>query len=392
MQWPNPGELIRSTGECTLVDGISRVLAISPDEREVALIQVDKKITEQRGPYIVSMALLRASKVASTIECDVHFAKGLTTNLSKLTKAHFDEYEQRKQQFDPLLAAGPRERMLFDPTYRFEQLNKLTCVAHRQARRLFYSFLVHNFDTRAFAKNYAACGAKGSVRAHFGAPKDESGAKLQPAEPNGSPPAPKRYESELYASDYHADVKACVVESLVEGNDTREEGYVRMLRKLFPKICWYDDNDEFIISDPKKVISKSQYLHIVRKTMREYEAEVEARREQRRRSVQSVKGPRTGWNYGQVKGPGHIFEIDASKKQVRMCSSLGIGRIIEPATIYSMVDVYTGLIVAAILSPRKPSLALALYFLRLAFRSKNALFQKLGLKYTDEHFPCRGVA
>lgn len=389
MQWPNVGELIRSTGTCTLIDGISRVLMISPDDREVSLIQVDKKMNELRGPYVVSLALLRASRGAGTIECNVHHHRGLTTNLAQLSKKHREEYEQRKDQFTPLIAAGSLEQMLFDPEYRFEKLQLLTCVAHRQARRLFNSYLVNSFDTRAFSKNYAACGAKGAVRIRFGAPRDDGGKKTIELEPGTAAPPAKSYASSLYLSDYYTDIEKCVVESLVDGDDTRDQGYVSMLRKLFPKICWYDDEGEFIISDPKNVVSTSQYLHVVRKTMRKHEEEVAVRREERRRSMRSVKGPRTGWNYSQLKGPGQVFEIDSSKKQVRMCASLGTGRIIEPATIYSMIDAYTGLIVAAILSPRKPSFALALYFLRLCFRSKVGLFKRLGLKYTDDHFPCR---
>lgn len=309
MQWPSIGELVRSLATSQLIAGISRVLHITRDATHVSLIQVDQDPDENlEGPYVVALGDLRAGKANGRVEGGVRY------NLPRLAdpvapKYRFKvDYEARWKEFQCLVAASNRERVLFDSSERAKELKKITTVGPRQARRLFYFLLIHDFNPHALAKNYSRCGDKGGV-----------------------------------------------------------------------------------ILDPDHVPSESQWIGVGRTVQARKPFLVEQANQKRQQSILLTKGPRGTSKYTLIQSPCERFELDASKNQVRMVASMGSGRIIKPATIYSMIDAFSGIIVFALLSPRPPSMDLALYFLRECFNSKNHLFDRHGLDYTDRDFPCRHV-
>lgn len=89
-----------------------------------------------------------------------------------------------------------------------------------------------------------------------------------------------------------------------------------------------------------------------------------------------------------VFGPG-FFEIDATHFQIQLVSRITKSKLVGRPTVYLIVDIYTGVITGYALTLENPSWAVAALALNNTFSDKGPLFQRLGLPYTSEDWPCR---
>lgn len=89
-----------------------------------------------------------------------------------------------------------------------------------------------------------------------------------------------------------------------------------------------------------------------------------------------------------VWGPG-FFEIDATHFQIQLVSRITKAQLVSRPTVYLIVDIFSGAIAGYALTLENPSWAVAALALHNAFSDKGPVFERLGLPYTSEDWPCR---
>lgn len=89
-----------------------------------------------------------------------------------------------------------------------------------------------------------------------------------------------------------------------------------------------------------------------------------------------------------VKGPGHRFEIDATKLQVQLVSRYGRTELVGTPSLYIVIDVWSSAIVGYCFSLENFSWTMAATALANTFSNKQQVFDKLGLSNTQEDWPC----
>lgn len=87
-------------------------------------------------------------------------------------------------------------------------------------------------------------------------------------------------------------------------------------------------------------------------------------------------------------GPG-FFEIDATNFQIQLVSRLTKSQLVGRPVVYLIVDIFSGAIVGYTITLENASWAIAALALYNCFSSKEAVFERLGLPYTDEDWPCQ---
>jgi|GEM_PF-1656491 len=89
-----------------------------------------------------------------------------------------------------------------------------------------------------------------------------------------------------------------------------------------------------------------------------------------------------------VLGPGHRFEIDSTKLQVQLVSRWLRTQLVGTATLYIVVDVWSSAIVGYYFTLENASWRVAASALANTFSSKGHVFERLGLDYSEEGWPC----
>lgn len=88
-----------------------------------------------------------------------------------------------------------------------------------------------------------------------------------------------------------------------------------------------------------------------------------------------------------VPGPG-FFEIDATYFQIQLVSRITKGLLVGRPVVYLIVDLYDGIITGYSVTLENPSWATAALALHNCFSSKQPIFERLGLPYTEDDWPC----
>lgn len=89
-----------------------------------------------------------------------------------------------------------------------------------------------------------------------------------------------------------------------------------------------------------------------------------------------------------VLGPGHRFEIDATKLQIQLVSRLLRTDLVGTATLYIVVDVWSSAIVGYYFTLENASWRVAASALANTFSDKKQVFDRLNLDYAAEDWPC----
>lgn len=89
-----------------------------------------------------------------------------------------------------------------------------------------------------------------------------------------------------------------------------------------------------------------------------------------------------------VPGPG-FFEIDATHFQIQLVSRITKSALVGRPTVYLIVDIYSDVITGYGLTLENPSWAVAAHALYNAFSDKGPIFERLGLPFVSDDWPCR---
>lgn len=89
----------------------------------------------------------------------------------------------------------------------------------------------------------------------------------------------------------------------------------------------------------------------------------------------------------EIPGPGY-YEIDATGFQIQLVSRITKGLLVGRPTVYLVVDIYDGIIAGYSVTLENPSWAAAALALYNCFSDKGMIFERLGLPYKSEDWPC----
>jgi transposase len=162
--------------------------------------------------------------------------------------------------------------------------------------------------------------------------------------------------------------------------------YESMLKKFFSDKKYINGEEKPIVWDCNRIPSKRQFLYIFEKyektnveenTVSRY-GQKEFDLKERQRLSNSLAG---------VYGPGSRFEIDATLGDVHLVSTIDRSKIIGRPVIYSVIDVYSRLIVGVYVGLEGPSWLGAMMALYNTCANKVELCRSYGIEITKDEWP-----
>lgn len=371
----------------TSITGIVRVVGISQDGRTVGLMQLDA--WPLKAPYLLPLASIDPDNEENGIFRVEQFDPNFPLSKEKLSP--------KKQKWLESVSVMMRStmgnlNMVMDAGYRnreFERIAERHLINPRTVQRQYYNYLWG-----------------GMVEMAFVGPKKAKKANVTPQKPGTQKrgPKPRNPESNEKGTAPLSKVREQLIEGarkfFLSGEYTEAEAFVLTKKKFFSngkkakRIPGKKVELEEILLPPSELPSARQFHYII-KLLRETEGDREKKPRDacppRKRTIRRGKA-RAG-----VPGPGYRYEIDATRIQIRIVSRYNPAQLVREATLYIIIDVWSGAIVGYSLSLEPASWFLAAKALHTCFTQKSKVFNRLGLPYGDEdwisqHLPTKLAA
>lgn len=355
----------------TVIKGFARLVGVD-HQQHAYLIRLDND--PLTAPFKVTMLELRSAiqtgdiLLGQQVELDV-----IPTELLSATAR--EKMNKTVKLLTPLLED---DEILFDPVYRGRMFNKHAkeCkICPRQIRRLYYQYLWGGKTELALAPRFNKCGGPGNPQK----PKSRRrGPKAKDQTTCSLVPLPDVREN--LEKGFHLYYKS--------GSLTLEEAFMETKKKYFSNGARIERGSKVgeILLPPEKLPSLGQFRRVCNEVQRRLGLTV--RKVARRIHQKKPDWEFRGWNRNGVPGPGFRFEIDATKIQIRLVSRWNRTKVLKNATLYVIVDIWSGAIVGYALSFQNASWALAAKALHNCFTDKQEVFDRLNLSYTGDDWPC----
>ena len=363
--------------------GYARLLGV--DQNNIAyLIRLDdvdpkKMKIKIKAPFQVSMSKLISEIMEGAILVGKNFDCGLPPAIEALSLGAQTATFRAMDILRPLVK---EEEVLFDPTTRSIFLKKQqekTGVNERQIRRYYYRYLWGGQTELALAPRYSDRGGTGSTQTKGSKRRgrkaiDENASKIS------LPDVRKKLEkgAKLY---------------YLNGSRTLEEAFMDTKIKYFSIGARIAQTTVDRKTPIQTIFLPEQQLPTLRQ-FRYVCERLELDCGKRNKIPRRIRQKKEDWDFrgscrDNVPGPGYRYEIDASKIQIRLVSRFNRSHTLKDATIYVIIDVWSGAIVGYSLSLQNASWALAAKALLNCFTDKTAVFERLGLDYDKDDWPCQ---
>ncbi|MBV5328415.1 MAG: hypothetical protein JZU65_12410 [Chlorobium sp.] len=370
------GMILKATNEeNALFPGYARLVG-TKDDGGAWLIRLD--VPENRNlqvPFRVSVQDLIDGLNSGDVLSGLEFDMGLPASESQLSKFAYEKMEKNYAVLKPLLAD---ETLVYDSEHRSREFSKIATESNmsaRNIRRLYYQYLAGGMTQLAVAPGKSGCPGE----------DQEKGTERR------GPKANKSIQCEVGLPDLIEKLEKGARKYYLSGQYTLLEAYVATLKQYFPSgMKMVEDVDgkkklEEIILPPQVRPTFMQFRYLCEKLEKK-----EGKRKFKPRRARQSEDP---WQFrGNARkgifGPGARFEIDATKLQIQLVSRYGSAKLVGSPTLYVLIDVWSGAYVGYALSLENAGWALAARALHCAFQEKELLFQRLGLPYTNEDWPC----
>jgi putative transposase len=356
-------------------EGVVRVVGVTEDGTQIALVRLD--LPSCHAPFTCSRVDVTEALSRGEIKREL-FDTGLAASRAQLTPGTLNRLNKSLEVMLPFLGD---DRLIFDSEYRSREFKNRAAernIAERTIQRHYYEYLWGGMTDLALA----------------GIPREKSlmpvpqmeGTARRGRKPsgdgNGNRPLPEvRKQLEEGARTYY-----------LSGKHTLSEAYVLTLKQHFSKgkrvKCerGSERSLEEILVPPARRPSPRQFRYIC-----EQLGCAEGKRKRVPGRARPPKPPLLlkGRSRDGVAGPGYRFEIDATKLQVQLVSRYSRRHLVGEATLYIIIDIWSGAIVGYALSLNNSSWALASKALRNCFTDKIEVFERLALPYTSQDWPSR---
>lgn len=270
------------------------------------------------------------------------------------------------------------DEMLFEQavlTKKLKDAEKIISISARNIRRILYNYYVGGQTELALVPGFEKRGGPGR--------RQKKGTARR-----GRKPVSPYLKSDVALPDIREKLHDGVVKHYLPGKKKFRAAYVDMLKESFSHKHADTSNEklETILISEKKRPTIEQFRYMIR--------EVEKEKGKRlaipgRMRPLPEKRESLGLAIHGVQGPGHRFEIDATKLQIQLVSRYGRTELVGTPSLYIVIDVWSSAIVGYSLSLENFSWTMAASALANAFSDKQKVFDKLGIDYTHEDWPCK---
>ncbi|GFO67467.1 hypothetical protein GMLC_10460 [Geomonas limicola] len=361
--------LAAAPGVSTSIQGIVRYLGADPYGNAYLMRLDNHPLT---APFSVSFSELTAAIEAGEIIRGLEFELKIAQTSDELSDDDKDSKEKAVNMIAPLFET---DDALFDSECRgrmFKERATECGVSPRMIRRLFYQYLWGGKSDLALAPQYANCGKQ----------KQTAGSKRR-----GRVPRNPTAASHVSLPEVREQLEKGAKMFFIPGSRTLEEAFMETKKAFFKRGATIERGKTIKenLLPPEKLPTLRQFRTICEevKTKLGIVAKIPRRIRQKRPDWEF-----RGSSRDEVLGPGHRFEIDATKLQVRLVSRYNRSKVLKNATLYVIVDIWSGAIVGYALSLQNASWALAAKSLKNCFTDKQEVFDRLGLDYTSSDWPC----
>lgn len=380
--------LMPSPDRKTSIDGVVRVVGISHDSEMVSVMPLD--VWPLKAPYILPISSVDPDNDENGIVRVEKFDTNLPLSKESLTPKKRDLLKTISEQMQSALEDP---NMALDANVRnreFERIAEIHSLNPRTVQRRFYDYLWGGMVEMAFIGPKKQ--DKNSVK-----PQNQGTQKRGPKPRN--PYADEKGSAPL--SEVREQLIAGAKKFFFSGKHTEAEAFVLTKKKYFSngqkatKVPGKRVQLEAQLLPPNKLPSARQFHYII-KLLRETEAQ-EREKKPREVTPARVRSARRGKARSGVHGPGYRYEIDATRLQIRIVSRFNSANLVREATLYIIIDVWSGAIVGYSISLSPASWFLAAKALYNCFTPKTDVFKRLGLPYDEEawvsqHLPTRLAA
>jgi hypothetical protein len=359
-------------------DGVVRIVAVSEDGNEVALMRLD--LSHLRAPFNRPSVDISSGLRQLEIVSLEFFDPNLAISEDQLSPAAQEKLQRALELMLPLLGD---DHLILDSKYRgriFRHHAKTAQVSVRTIRRHFYDYLWGGMTKLALSGIQKKNGITSTPQ--------KNGTKRR---------GPKSSHPEKICEVALPEVRESLEKGArifyLPGKYTQMEAYVETLKKYFSKgkEALKDSNGKTKLEDIL-VPAPEQPTYRQFRYLCELLEHAEGKRKitpRRQPGDHKEKKAQRGRARHGVAGPGYRYEIDATKLQVQLVSRYGRRNLVSEATLYIIIDVWSGAIVGYTLSLNNASWALAAKSLRNCFTDKGKVFERLGLPYSSRDWPSR---
>lgn len=368
--------VLRAAPDCEILfPGFARLVGVSTDG-SACLIRLDA--SPLKAPFYLQKSALIEAIIERSILPNQVFQTGLPVSKDQLSQNALASVGKFIDLMRPLIED---ERLLFNSKTRGREFTQraLECgVNVRLVHRLYYRYLWGGQTELAFAPLYHLRGGSGVLQ--------KEGTTRR-----GRKSADSTEASEVALPQVRAKLEKGGRLFYLTGKHTLKESYVITLKRYFSvgaKLGRDSDKnvklDEILPPTPE-LPTYWQFRYICR--------QLEQQEGKRSTMPRRVREREPNWEFRgksrqSVPGPGFRFEIDATKLQIQLVSRYGRANIVGSPTLYLIIDVWSGAIVGYAISLENAGWALAARALHNCFQSKNLVFERLGLPYEEEDWPC----
>ncbi|MBV5329819.1 MAG: DDE-type integrase/transposase/recombinase [Chlorobium sp.] len=395
-------EIFRAADDVnTLFSGFSRLVGISEDNK-AWLMKLDvykpsaetteiKRVDTEHliAPFFVHLDDLLEAILTGQIKRNQLFDCGLPASVEQLSKSVRAKLESNYFMLKPLLTD---EKLLYDSIYRSQEFIRQAqaCgVSSRNIRRLYYRYLWGGMTKLAIIAMYQNCGSPGEEQPMYQKCSNTDELPLKKQGRRGRR-AKQSVQCTVSLPEVRSDLEKGARRYYIPGNHTLNEAHVATLTEYFSagmqieNVCGKRTLiDALVPEENQPTIAQFRRVCEI----------IELQEGNRKRLPRLLREKKSPWEFRGnarqgVSGPGARFEIDATKLQVQLIARYGLPKLVGNPTLYVLIDVWSKAIVGYALSLENAGWALAARALHNAFQSKGQVFQRLGLQYSEEDWPC----
>lgn len=378
--------LVAAPDATTLIEGFNRLVNVD-HQGAATLIRLDELDVQGESIVLTAPFRVRLHELLHEIRegrilVGQEFDCGLPPTVELLKEPARKIFTKNLEIINALINpedGDPDARQhLFNPEDRgrmFKKVAKKFGISHRSVRRLYYQYLWGGQTELALAPRIEGRGGKGKKQ------KDGTGRRGRKANDADAGQIPLPIIRELLEKGANL--------FYLPGALTLEEAFMETKKRYFRKGAKVNKDDDAPINEillpPKELPTIRQFRYVSEKLQKiRGKTKIIPRRIRQKTAPWEFRGrSRDG-----VPGPGYRFEIDSTIVQIRPVSRFNRARILKEVTLYIIIDVWSGAIVGYALSLHKASWALAAKALLNCFSDKQEVFDRLGLGYTSEDWPC----
>lgn len=357
--------------------GLGRFLAID-GKGAAALIAIPDKTDNQKSSALRRPVTVSLTDLLLQIEYGNVTPKKYTP--SRLVLDNISEAESRELEKNKAIiySLELEDSILFKASAMASLLrkaSKMHKVPERKIRRLLYAYYVGGQTEVALVPHFNKKGGPGKVQ------KLGTGRR-------GRPATAETLKGRILAlPEIREKLKDGVEKHYLPGINTFYIAFVETLKDHFSR----DGADRTvknlvdILLPNEQLPTKWQFLNMIRIVEKEKGKRIAIPgRIRQPDDAEERKGRATDG----VLGPGHRFEIDATKLQVQLVSRWSRTTLVGTATLYIVVDVWSSALVGYYFTLENASWRVAASALANTFSEKNQVFERLGLKYEAKDWPC----